>query len=210
MVVFNLKMANPQPQESSLVKLDDVDARDFLVNHLDLLDAEKPRYVFATDNQFNVIFRNESGSDVYGGLSKKPVMSFGPFTLSMPGYLNRMDYQGLTLYDHGHIFNGFLDFGEEGIVPIGRRSQHDVPLEDIQWGFDIRGQNHAIYPLGNEGDTALLDRIISVFRKYGTFEQQQEKKSRRAKPFYDGGRALKRVVGLQRPLEVRLLTSGQE
>jgi hypothetical protein len=204
-------MANPQFQESSLVKLDDVYARAFLVNRLDLLDAEKPQYVFATDNQFNVIFRNESGSDVYGGLSKKPFASlFGLFTLSMPGYLNMMDYQGLKLYDYGHIFSGFLDFGEEGIIPIGRRSQHNVPLEDIQWGFDIRGQNHAIYPLGNDGDAALLDRIVSVFRKYGTFEQQQEKKSRRAKPFYDTSRYFKRVVGLQRPLEVRLLTSGQE
>lgn len=203
-------MVTPPLQELSLVKLDDVDARDFLVSRLDLLNSENPQYVFATDNQFNVIIRNESGSDVYGGLSKKPVMSFGLFTLSVPGYLNMMEYQGLTLYDHGHIFSGFLDFGKEGIVPVGRRSQHDVPLEEIQWGFNIHGQNHAIYPLGNDEDAALLDRIVSAFRKYGTFEQQQEKKSRRVRPFYDASRYFKGVVGLQKPLEVRLLTSGQK
>jgi hypothetical protein len=183
-----LHMANPQLQELSLVKLDDVAAREFLASHLDFLDAEKPQYVFATEDQFKVIIRNENGTDVYGGLSKKPMISFGPFTLSVPGYLNMIDYQGLTLYDHGHIFSGFLDFGEDGIVPTGRRSQHDVPLEDIQWGYDVYGQNHAIYPFGNNGDVALLDRIVSVFRKYGTFEQQQQKKSRRSKPFYDVAR----------------------
>lgn len=73
-------------------------------------------------------------------------------------------------------------------------------------GYDINGQNYALYPFGSQQDAALVDRMIVVFRKYGTFEQKEKKKSRIIKPVYDLWRRIRRISGRQETLEVKLLT----
>ena len=186
--------------------MDNLDARCFLANTLNLLDKEKPKHIFSTKNKFRAIIRNENGSDVYCGLSEKQIMSLGPFTVSVPGYLNAMMYHGLTIYDNGHIFSGFLDFGKEGILPIGRRAQHDAPIEDIGWGFNVFGQNYKLYPFRDEEDASLIDRVTSVFRKYGTFEQREKKKSRYVKSFYDISNNIRNGICLPGNLRYKLLT----
>lgn len=199
------------PSESTLVTVADTNVKEFLTHRLDLLDAEKPRDVFATDDMYKVIIRNESGSDVFGGLSKKPLKSlFGILTLSVPGYLNRMNYLGLTVYDHGDIFTHIAHNPDGTWVGIGRRSQQDTLIEEVKFGFDVEGANYSILPFGNQEDATLADRITDVFRKYGVFEIEQEKKSRHTKPLYDLSRYCQRILGLQKPSERRLLTSEKE
>lgn len=158
--------------------------RDILLNRLDILEKEVPWKVFRTDDLYAVTIKNESGSEVTGGLSKKSGVLFGiPF--SMPGYLNTMAYEGVVLYDHCHIFAHVARFPDGSWTGIGRRAQHEVPLEELAFGVDVYGGNHLLYPFGRGDDARLADRIIGVFRKYGSFVDGQESASRYLEPLYD-------------------------
>ncbi len=189
--------------ESSVRQSENINPRQFLCNRLDLLEKENPQYVFVTDDPFKIIVRNESGSDVYGTYQKKhfhPLLSLllGP----SPGYLNQMNYEGLTVYDHGNLFSYALENSDGTWTGIDRRAQQDIPLDQIQYGFDIHGTNHVIYPYGGGDDALLADRITKIFNKYGTFERQQPKKSRQSKRWYDLTRYVRTTIGLQKPVSL--------
>lgn len=185
-----------------------VDHRVFLENRLDMLDAEIPKHVFSTSDRYKIIIRNKSGSDVYGGLATWIVFGF----FQVPGQLNRIDYHGITLYTCRpcDLFAGKISLPDGGWIGFDRRTQADVPLEEVTLGFDIGGVTHEIYPHGNDVDAGLIDRIVKVFRKYGTFEETHRKKSKYVRPVFDAARSLRTYAGLQKPLETKLLSSGNE
>lgn len=181
---------------------DSVNPVDVLVRGLDLLDKETPQYMFRTKDPYKIIIRNKSGSDIIGGLSVNYLFFF-----KVPGLLNAMTYGGLTIYDRGSIFQGFIPGDNGGFIPIGRRSQHDVPLEDIYYGFDILGQNHVIHPYRNKEEHDLFFRIIYSFKKFGEFTLNVKKKSRFVKPMYDIARGVRRITN-NNSSEVKLLAEN--
>ncbi len=192
-------MKNLQIANQEILRANYAAPREILVEGLDLLNNETPQHIFRTRDPYKIVIRNKSGSDIFGGLSVKEVLFW-----KVPGYLNAMTYGGLTIYDKGPICQGVIPGNNGEIFLIGRRSQHDVPVEDIEYGFDIFGQNHAIYPYRNKEEYDLFYRIILTFKKFGEFTLDNKKKSRFVKPLYDVVRGVKRIRN-QKTLELSLL-----
>jgi len=157
-MLFLFQMAISQSQMNPMM---------FFFNNLALLEQTEPRYVFATKDPFAIVIRNQNGTDIKGCLQKMPVFSFlGTFTLCEPGLLNRITYNGLTLYNNRDI-------------------QQDETDPAVKYGFDVDGQNIVIHPFENKEDYNLVMRITRVFAKYGHFALTNKHKSSRIKPLYD-------------------------
>ena len=173
--------------------------RQFLINRAELLQAEEPEHAFRTGDPYNIVIRNKSGTDVYGELFHGHILFFFP----VPGVLERLEYQGLRLPHPNPLnyYTHFTTYADGTWGGFGRRSQADVPLEDVTFGLDIYGANVTIRPFGPDIDIA--QKLQDAFRKYYDFERTAAKKSRTSKKYYDLGRYVRRLTG--RLPEQRLL-----
>ena len=166
--------------------------RNFLTNRAELLAAEKPEYVFKTRDPYKIVFRNNSGTDVYGELFHGYIFFF-----PVPGVLEKLEYEGLGLPSSNPLtyFAYYTEYADGTWEGLGRRSQPDVPLEEVKFGLTIYGTNVTIKPFGPDMDIA--QRLLDVFKKYHDFERTAKKKPMVSKAYHDFARVVRRLRGRQ-------------
>ncbi len=140
-------------------------ARDYLAEQLRLLHDEVPTHLFKTDNEYKVIIKNRSGSEIKGEYFHGSILVF-----LIPGLLTRIQYHDLD-----------IRCGDEAYIKPHADFWEMAPLEQIGWVYQVRSQTHILFPYADEDDGWLVEKAETVFDKYRAFDAVAKKTPAQAK-----------------------------